>query len=77
LFKEVNTEAAEKLDAILGFVEQPGNSSDACGRLPLKSKKKGLQMSCNPLSWLVAWAGFEPKTFGFYAPSGLANSLTT
>jgi len=48
--KEVNTEAAEKLDAILRFAKQPGNSSDACGRLPLKSKKKGLQMNCNPWS---------------------------
>jgi hypothetical protein len=25
LFKEVNSEQAEKLDAILGFGEQPGN----------------------------------------------------
>jgi hypothetical protein len=63
LFKEVNQEQAEKLDAILGFVEQPVNSSDKYGRFPLKPKKKGLQINCNPLIWLVAGAGFEPKTF--------------
>ena len=52
LFKEVNTEQAEKLDAILGFVEQPGNSSDACGRLwkvSAKIKEKGIADELQPL----------------------------
>ena len=52
LFKEVNTEQAEKLDAILGFVEQPGNSSDTCGRLwkvSAKINEKGVADELQPL----------------------------
>jgi hypothetical protein len=43
--KEVNSEQAKKLDAILGFVKQPGNLSDSCGRLrkvSAKAKEKGV-----------------------------------
>jgi hypothetical protein len=45
LFKESNPEQAEKLDSILGFVEQNGNSSDEYGRLwkvSAKTNEKGI-----------------------------------
>lgn len=52
LFKEVNSEQAEKLDAILGFSEQPGNLSDSCGRLwkvSAQIKEKGIADKLQPL----------------------------
>jgi integrase len=48
LLKEVNTEQAKKLDTILGFVEQPGSSSDSVRTLLEDDKKKGVSNLLTP-----------------------------
>lgn len=52
LLKGSNPEQAEKLDSILGFVEQNGNSSEKYGRLwkvPAKINEKGIAENLQPL----------------------------
>jgi hypothetical protein len=48
LLNEVNTEQAKKLDTILGFVEQSGNSSVSVRRLLEDDKNKGVSNSLTP-----------------------------
>jgi hypothetical protein len=41
LRKEVHAEHVQKLDAILGFANQPGSSSESIKRRPQKRRKRG------------------------------------